>query len=412
MTDRLDPALAVLLAACDPDGGERLRRAALGVRDWQAVLVAADRHNMTGVLAARLPAAAADVVPPAVLDQLRGAARDLKHDSLRMGVRLLRLLSALDAAGVRAVPFKGAVLSRQAYGDPGLRRFGDLDLLMSSADALRARAVLAEAGYRGFQAPYGGPDDAVLLRLGMELVLRRSDGLMVELHDRVLTMRGASSGVCAGDLVARAGEVELFGSRAPALCDEDVVLVQAIHGARHGWDCVEHVACLVSPIRRVTARGSWPAVLERAAAAGALRRLAVGVLLVSVVLDEEPPHEVLEAAARVPAVWPLVEDALEALVLAGTARPRTRQGDAAWLARYEDGPAAAVRLLVNRAIQPGPEEWSRLRLPPRAFPLYWVWRPVRLAGKHLGATRGSRGAARRAPGHAPARSTPTPTAPG
>lgn len=382
MTPGPDPAVGVLLAACDPAADERLERALGRVRDWDGLCRAAERHNMTGVLHRRLQVAGPGAVPARSRERLGATAGETARKSLRMTAQLVRLLRVLDAAGVRAVPFKGAVLSQQAYGDPGARHFGDLDLLMSTEDVLRARAVLAGAGFHGYLAPYDGPADAVLLRVGLEVVLRRGDGLMVELHDQACTLQGGASALRAAHIVERAGTVEIYGARLPAVCEDDVVLVQCVHGSRHGWDGLEHVACLVGPSRSVTRRGAWPVLLGRAAEAGALRKLLAGVLLVHVVVDDDPPEEVLAAAAGEPAVWDLVADALGALLQAGGERPRTRQGDARWLARYEDSRLAAARLLWRRWTLPGPEDWAALKLPPRAFPLYWAWRPVRLGGKH------------------------------
>jgi hypothetical protein len=386
--ERLDPGLVLLLRACSPDGGEQLRRAAEGVRAWDTALGAAEAHRLTGLLHRRLEEACPDAVPPEALERLRGEAGAIARRSLAMTAELLRLLRALEEAGVRAVPFKGPVLSQQAYGDPGLRAFGDLDLLMSPTDVLRGRQALAEAGFHGYLTPYDGPDDAVLLRMGLHLGMVRGDGLMVELHDPASALQGGALVGAAADFVDRARPVELLGRLVPAPCEDDVVLLQCAHAPRHQWDDLEHVACLVTPVRAVTRRGGWEALLERAATVGALRKVLVGTLLSCLIVDDDPPGPVLDAASADGIVWPLANEALASLLTARRERTRTNVDFTPWLARYEDSQIAAARLMWRRWTLPGGDDWASLRLPPRAFSLYRAWRPVRLTVKYVGRALG------------------------
>jgi hypothetical protein len=386
--ERLDRALVLLLRACVPDANEELRQAAQHVRDWDAVRAAAETHRLTGVLHRRLEAACPDAVPQDALDSLRAEAGEIARESLLMTAELLRLLRVLDEAGVRAVPFKGPVLSQQAYGDPGLRAFGDLDLLMSRSDVLSARAVLTRAGFRGYLTPHDGPGDEVLLRMGIHIALVRGDGLVVELHDPGSALRGGSPTDAAAGFVGRSESVELLGRQVPALCGDDVVILQCAHGPRHQWADLEHVACLVAPIQGVTRSGGWDDLIAHATAVGARRKVLVGTLLVCLVADDDPPEPVLEQAASDPVVWPLVDEALTSL-LAPIRRLRlTSVSYTPWLARYEDSQIAAARLMWRRWTLPGGDDWASLRLPPWAFSLYRAWRPVRLSVKYVGRALG------------------------
>lgn len=59
-----------------------------------------------------------------------------------------RIQAVLEAGGVAARAWRGAVYGRDLYGDAGLRYCTDLDILVGPADRHRARLVLAGAGYR------------------------------------------------------------------------------------------------------------------------------------------------------------------------------------------------------------------------------------------------------------------------
>ncbi|HMK91510.1 MAG TPA: nucleotidyltransferase family protein [Thermoleophilia bacterium] len=387
----LDSSMALLLCACVPDDDARLRGAAERVRDWDAACATAALHRLTGVLHRRLVTACAETVPQAAMARLSDEAGVIARRSLLMTAQLLSVLRELDEVGVRAVPFKGPVLSQQAYGDPGLRTFWDLDLLLSTDDVLRARDVLAAAGFHGHKTPYDGPADAVLVRMGRHIGLQRADGLMVELHDPAGALRGGSPFGSAADVVGRAGSLELLGRQVPALGEDDLVLLQCTHASKHTWEDLEHVACLVSAVRGVTRRNGWPALLARAAEVGALRKVLVGTILTCLIADDQPPADVVDVAAAAPPVWALVSAALDVLVWGSARRSWTNVNYTPWLTRYEDSPAAAVRLMWRRWTLPGADDWSSLRLPPRAFPLYRVWRPVRLTAKYAGRALGDAG---------------------
>lgn len=66
---------------------------------------------------------------------------------LTMHRELQRLLSQSAAADILVVPFKGAILSERLYGDPALRMFADLDLLVPPDQVRKTVELLIGAGY-------------------------------------------------------------------------------------------------------------------------------------------------------------------------------------------------------------------------------------------------------------------------
>ena len=140
MTDGQGPApssrvVAALLASCQPVGG------------LAAALVAAPRHKMAGVVAARLSNPTAAGIPE---DLRLAAARLLDETRHRAGRLLAELLSVTDVlrrADVRSVALKGPALSAFLFGDPLLRQSRDLDLLIAQPDRSRASLALEAIGY-------------------------------------------------------------------------------------------------------------------------------------------------------------------------------------------------------------------------------------------------------------------------
>lgn len=254
---------------------------ALGqVSDWDALVDSALRHGLVAQLHAALesaPELTQAVVPGETRAGLSSLAGAIAVRSLRMTRQLLLLLERLHAAGIPALAVKGPALSRLAYGEPTLRRFVDLDILVRPSDVPAARAVVEAAGLVADGSMAGIPW-ATVQAVEQEMVLiHPTTRLMVELHWRI-GPRFAPDSLLADGLFARAGAVELLGRASPTLSRADSVLALTVHASTHEWNRLEDVATLCSLLR--TFRDSdWRALRVLASAHDCRRRLAVGLCL-------------------------------------------------------------------------------------------------------------------------------------
>jgi hypothetical protein len=89
-----------------------------------------------------------EVVPEAILDDLREHSQDNTLRNLTLTAELRRILAAFGSHEIPIVPYKGPVLAASAYGNLAMREFVDLDVLVHKRDFLRAKELLASIGYR------------------------------------------------------------------------------------------------------------------------------------------------------------------------------------------------------------------------------------------------------------------------
>jgi hypothetical protein len=357
-----------------------LRAAAAAVGDWPEVVTAARVQGLAPLMYRRLADTCSDLVPEAVLDDLRATYLAANQRATRLTATLVRLCDLLAAHGVAGVPIKGPALAQDLYGDIALRGFADLDVLVRTADVVRARGLLLAEGFRPTQ-PRSDVPAGVLLANESELAVQQvDDGTPVELHWRV-GWRLARLSFSAEEILDESRTIDLLGRPVGAPSVRDQVSILTIHGAGHAWDRLEFMVSVVAAAERV-APDDWPALLDRAQRVNILRRVLVGLVLSHETVDLPLPAEVRLRTAADPAVRGLVAGARD------TWRdgPQLRGGirglrHIAWLARTEDSPEASVVHLVARAFTPGPEDWDSLSLPRRLFRLYYLWRPVRVMGK-------------------------------
>jgi hypothetical protein len=147
--------------------------------DWPRLLRLALRHRVMPLLYRGLQATGPDAVLRAALDELRSHFHANAQRNLFLAGTLRTLLRLLEAHGIPAIPFKGPVLAVAVYGKLALRQFGDLDLLVRTQDASRARDLLLTQGYRWWD----GRPRTLFPRLRKVYELVSADGqVLVELH--------------------------------------------------------------------------------------------------------------------------------------------------------------------------------------------------------------------------------------
>ena len=374
-----------MLLACartplEPEQRQRLRQLAAAGLDWDLLLEAAEVHGLEPLLCWHLLEHAADLVPPAVGERLK--ARFARHgrSNLLLAGELVRILGSLEAAGIRALPYKGPVLAAGLYGNLALREFSDLDILVEPRRVPAARKLLLSAGYRT-QLELSPRQQSAYLRSGCELGFAGREGsVVVELHWRIAP-RCYWQEPAAEEFLERAQSVSLGEAQVRTLSPEDLLLVLALHAAKHLWRGLGWICDVAQLLRRFPAL-DWSAVERRAAALGLRRLLCLPLHLANALLGASLPSGPSAAIAADADLQALAQEVLQ--------RPLVEIATAEWsVADHRFFPRARerrrdrMRYLLRMAVTPGTAEWQSVRLPAFLFPLYPAVRLVRLASKGM-----------------------------
>src|SRR5258708_33332393 len=138
---------AALLECASPSHDPQRLRGLLRCADWARLLVLAEAHGVAGHLTACLRSLDEDLVPSEVRQTLVDRRRAQNFFTLRLTAELFRILDRFTSEGIGALVVKGPVLAVQAYGDPAMRAYGALDLLLRQRDIRRATELMSAAGY-------------------------------------------------------------------------------------------------------------------------------------------------------------------------------------------------------------------------------------------------------------------------
>ncbi len=343
---------------------------------WARLLVLAEEHGVAGHLAASLRDLEENLVPLEIRQTLVDRQRAHVFLTLRLTAELFPLLERFTSDGIGALVVKGPVLAVRAYGDPAMRSYGDLDLLVRQQEIRRATELMIAAGYAA-AVPLSAIDAGKIP--GQYLFSKPDSKLIVELHnDR--TLRYFPRRLPLEEFFARQTRVPLDAREAPALSVEDELVLICVHGAKHLWERLMWIADIAALVSRQTGI-DWLRVADSAKSVGAGRMLHTGLRLASDLLKAQLPDTVQARVQEDAAAARLAEQICKWLPAAGYAPPGLFER-VAFRLRIRGGLIAAPAYLLRLSFSPTEEDWKEGGEGSLYKFLDKVRRPFRLARKY------------------------------
>lgn len=244
------------------------------------VVAGARHHRVSPLTHVRLRETA-----PAVAEVLRPDRDVAKSLHIRSGMLLAHVSDLL--ADIPWVVFKGPVLSELAHPVPGVRPYGDLDLLVAPQDLRAVSRALLAAGWE-----VGDYED--MLRNPQtpgEMHWFTPAGVQVDLHWAMINMgsRRRLFRIDTDALLSRRRRVRIGLAQAWTLDEADGLVHVALHAALAGANRLGWLLDVDQLSRQV---GDWPAVAARATEWGAQAQLALALRRATATLGTPVPGDV------------------------------------------------------------------------------------------------------------------------
>jgi putative nucleotidyltransferase-like protein len=373
----------VLVECAAPESSpERLAELLNKKPDWPGVLILAEEHGVMGLLSERIRELEESCVPREVSQKLAHKRRTEVLFSMSLNAELFRLLEKFSAAGVEAMAVKGPVLSARAYGDPGMRRYEDVDLLVRHKDILRFTELLMAEGYE----PKISIGEIQAGKIPGEYLFKWPGTVRrIELHTEK-TLRYFPRRLPVEKLFARRAYESIDGHGVPALATEDELVLICVHNAKHFWERLMWVADLAALIATQEAL-DWEGVLSTAQELGAERMLILGLRLAKQILRVKTPEKMEKLVRSDRGAERLAGEIIKRLPSAKGAQ-RGVIGRALFRIRVRGGFMGGAAYLLRLTLSPTEEDWKEnsARKPGRI--LEALQRPLRLARKYWGKNEG------------------------
>lgn len=357
--------LSVARKHADP---KRLEQLLTQPVDWDYLFATATNHGLVPLLNKHLQSTSPDLVPIDVRSRLKRESVSNSQNVLHLFGKQLKLHRLLKENDIPAAIFKGSLLAHMAYGEISLRQAGDIDVLISRAHFHRTRELLESLGYQVM--PSLTPAQLRShLNTHCEIQFGRDDWFtVVDLH-WALAPKSFVFKLETEDVLTRLRRVSVAGVELETLATEDLILYQAMHGAKHLWRRLEWISSLGETIR-ATDLTDWDTVMRRAERAHATRMLALGLQLVKRVSNINVPVSLDNDESLADEVMARI------FVVSGPAdSTETNLYNLKIMDRKRDALVSALRAIFVPTLS----DWTALNLPSSFHPLYYAYRPLRLS---------------------------------
>jgi len=299
---------------------DEVQRLALKGLQWPLVAHHAALHGIAPLVYKAVKPYAAALCAEA------GPLKELRHAYLSSAVRsdvllreLRRVVRALAARGIEAIPLKGAWLSQWVYAEPALRPMGDIDLLLRRDEMPAFVEIVRELGYRASRPTsmtelLHGTNHQLpaLIHPDTRTVLEAHWELDSHYRDTPLDSRALWQG---------ARRVAWEDVQVALLSPEHNLLWQCLHvSAKHGYIAsgIRDIGDIAAILTHLGRHLQWAELWDGARAQGWAADVAVPIALAER-LVQVPLDQPLPSWLRIPG-W-LVECAEGCVLLAPTLRP-------------------------------------------------------------------------------------------
>jgi hypothetical protein len=366
---RFDPEFELLLACCDPASRLDITSLLTPDVDWERVLESGGHHRLIPALHAALKG------KNGVPSTLRVRAHKHAWRVLHFTVELTKIARCFEQREIEFLAHKGPALAQLLYGNPAMRQFGDLDVIVRSKDFGRAKDALIELGYDPGLRLSPQQEKSFLLS-GYECSFGlNSERHLVELQWQIVP-RFCSINFDVDALFSRSMQIDLDGISLRTMGHEDLLLVLCVHAAKHEW---AQLAMLRDIATLANFNLDWNWIFAEARRLGILKILQVSLLsvrkLVNLSLRAQLPRPTRGAVEISSAAVARLQNNYESdteSIRYFRAQLQTRE-------RWRDRMAFVWRLATTPSVQ----EWQAIQIPDRYFALYRGVRIARLMKRYL-----------------------------
>jgi len=271
-----------LLSACSApypaaDDDARIRELIEQINDWDALLATSGTCRTTPALFDRL---AAKDVPQHILQKMQRAAMANAVRNAILSQHLTKALNALKDADIPAITYKGPALASEAYDNPSLRMYDDLDIMVHKEDLKNAKQTLEKIGYSEILKLPEKLENSRFRPPRSYTLLHRDNTHNIDLSDR-FTTNYLPFELPQNELWQHIRSVEIDGSRIQTLSLEHLILFLCVHGAKHLWHRPTWISDIAGLLQNSRNDIDWNRTTQLAKKQDVLRILLIGISLAS-----------------------------------------------------------------------------------------------------------------------------------
>jgi hypothetical protein len=348
--------------------------------DWARLESLAQPHGLLPMLYPAVAGQPQGYIPDEVLERWRDFALLSELRSLRLTQELLGLQALLSRNRIEMLALRGPALAALIYPGAGLRLFSDLDILVQPENFPEVYDLLVSEEFQPV-FPLKDKERSWITRGDRNFSFCKETTIL-EVHWSIeepafrypLKLQDFWQSRRSVRLLEGGGWVDTLGVF-------EMLLHLCLHGARHRWEKLVWLADLAW-FAQSNLEFDWLSFWERVQSLGFCRVCGFSLLLAQELVGLALPDR-LSRALREDVINRRLAGgvALDLLHPPGSPRPALTQSalnDLRYALLIREGLLPKAYLVLDRLFTPRQSEWRSLHLPGILYPLYYVYRPLRL----------------------------------
>jgi len=345
--------------------------------DWNYLLNLASRHRLLSLLYHNLNVICPEMVPEDILGELKDNFNANVRKNLMMAGELIKVLNLLESEGITAIPYKGPVLASMAYGNIGLREFGDIDIFVRESEALKAKMLLLSNDFT-LCFEFNHITDEFYLKTQREYGLMNARGIVTEIHwdfHGPFFYLPFEPDFLYNDLK----RIDINGLNVSSFTIENLLLILCIHNAKHDWEKLGWI-CDISELIK-NHKIDWTLIMEKSCQLGIQRILYINFSLAIDLFELKVPDDILNSLNSdhvVKKMFVLIKNKL----FSETTCEFSLIDKLFFDLKKRESVYYGIRDCILGLTVPSYPDFENLSLPKFLYPFYYLFRPFKLLKRY------------------------------
>ena len=346
--------------------------------DWDYLLNLASRHRLLPLLYHNFNYICPEMVPEDILKELKDKFNANVRKNLMLTGELIKVLNLLESKDITAIPYKGSILASMAYGNIGLRQFGDIDIFIPETDVLEAKKLLLSNEFV-LCFEFDHITDKFYLKTQREYgLLNTNTGIVTELHwdfHGPFFYLPLETDYFYDSLKT----VDINGFNVSSFTPENLLIILCIHNAKHDWEKLGWICDISQLIQNY--KMDWTLILEKSGQLGIQRIVNINFSLANDLFELKLPEDILNSLNSDPVIKK-ISLLIKSRLFSEATYEFSLINKLFFDLRKRESLYYGIKDCILGLTVPAYPDFESLRLPEFFYPLYYLFRPIKLLKRY------------------------------
>lgn len=188
------------------------------------------------------------LIPKEFFTSMKSTYLDIVKSNMFMTNELLNILEILKENNIKAIPFKGPILSQMVYGDVVSRQYVDLDILFDKKDITKLQNLINKLKFKkNLQLTI--EQEKIWINYAHDISYKTLNNINIEFHWRMLDFNHPIN-LNQIDFLNSIDSFKFNGVSLNKIKNEESLIYLCVHGTKHLYERVEWIVDIDKYIRK------------------------------------------------------------------------------------------------------------------------------------------------------------------